>query len=224
MDEIFAAKKTSIQMMIDRGYQVSPEEIGLLEMDQHPSLTPYDLDKINFMRSLGKTYHHSMLNEITVVRFASYLEGDGQSVSAKTIKQYAPDIANLRSENPGHKVYYVLIGDTPITSNMSNISKAMGDVDAHDWQYFGFDDLQSSPINHVMQPTYTRLGPEAAAAKIKELKVTSTGMAWMLESDPVARWYWYKVGDVIEALRDYGSIEGFCPLRPNYLVVVQAVR
>lgn len=216
MEEIFNAKKTSIIMMQDRGYEISAQELSLLDLDEIPQR--FD-DRIQLIKSLAADYKHSSLLEITVLRFASAYEGESQSVSSKSIKQYITDIKKMRDSYPNFKINFVLVGDTPSTSV---IRKAMDEVGADGWQYFELNQMQSSPATHVFQPRYIRLSPSEAEAKIEELKIRDRGLNWMLETSPIARWYWYKPGDLILVLRDYEAIEGFAPIRPNYRIVVRS--
>lgn len=217
MEEIFNAKKTSILMMRDRGYTISPDEEQVLDLDQLPG---HFTDRIQLLHALAMNYRHVLRPEYTILRFTSSYEGEGHSVSTKTIQQYTGDIAQERRNHPDLKIYFVLIGDSP---NNNNITTAMNGVGADAWQYFELEELQSSPVAHVSQPVYTKLSPEQDKEKTKELKTTPNGVDGMLETDPVARWYWYKAGDLIMIERDYEVIDAFTPIRVNYRRVLRAL-
>ena len=70
---------------------------------------------------------------------------------------------------------------------------------------FFVDELVANPIGNVLVPKQERCTKKVVKRLLREYSLTVDALPRMLLQDPIARWYGWKVGDVIEVTRSNGE-------------------
>jgi DNA-directed RNA polymerase subunit H (RpoH/RPB5) len=69
------------------------------------------------------------------------------------------------------------------------------------FEMFSSNELEYNPTKHCFQPSFTK----AMAHELSNItQTTGTRFGKMLESDPIARFYWFRAGDVVRITRTTG--------------------
>lgn len=70
---------------------------------------------------------------------------------------------------------------------------------------FFVDELVANPVANVLVPKQKRCGEKVVEKLLREYSITVDALPRMLLRDPIARWYGWKVGDVIRVTRSNGE-------------------
>lgn len=90
-------------------------------------------------------------------------------------------------------------------------------------QFFLADELYSTIIHHVLVPKHELVTPEEKPILIKEMKLRHPDdMEFILNTDPVVKFYGWSVGDMIRIHRNNDFVDILTPLTYGYRVVKKA--
>lgn len=211
---LFDIKKTQLEMVKDRGYEVGEEEAEIFNMNLEQFIV-----YMNNRAILRKVTPRSALTQdyISADRTRSILAFYGSKTPAQ--KQVSADIVrefvDLIQKNRVTEA--VLIVNAPLSPPGSQILAA---VTLTKWQIFNDTDLTYNPTRHVKTPKHELIPPHLQSAKLAELKTTLSGMGLLYDDDPVVRYYGWPKGSMIKITRDNSSISILASKTINYRVVV----
>jgi DNA-directed RNA polymerase I, II, and III subunit RPABC1 len=219
MQRLFDIKKTQIEIASDRGYIIPAPEQEILNMTLEDFTrylaTTVDQMKTSPRAALSRTYlsretfdgaHRGLL-----VYYGGKTSPQQKQVSADVIRSFIGVI---------HKygIYEaILIVDAPISSTGNEELSALK---LTKWQVFHDSDLTYNPTRHVDVPRHVRLPREEASAKLIEMRTDISKLPLIRITDPIAKYYGWSVGDLIQIHRDDSSVSILAPKSINYRVVV----
>lgn len=183
-------KKTQIEMLLDRGYEVLNDELSLLDVD---------MDN----RVMRKKYKKLPLNAI-------YTKGDNTLyVHYLNLKKPIKSL-ELAVQNGLDHDRVILIGydaDKP-NKTYKDILDKLGLIPV---ETFTYEDLMYNVTRHIGVPKHEKINHFRAASK-DELPI-------ILMSDPVAKYYGWENGDIIQITRHYTSLNLLSTTEYGYRVV-----
>ena len=218
MEKLFDIKKTQLQMMIDRGFVVSPDEQRILNMsinefaDYATNLTVQA--KRSLRSALTRVYDGPLnQNGIPSKRAIVYYAAKDQQkkqVSADIVRDFINLINYYKCTDA------ILIVDAPLSSTANNSLQELRLVRT---QVFFDDQLTYNPTLHVDTPRHVLLSPEETRTKLQEMKVELSKLPLISEKDPVVRYYGWQAGGLVCIYRDDRSISILTPKSITYRVI-----
>lgn len=220
LEKLFLIKKTQIELVRDRGFDVG-DEANILQWKLsdfvHYLATAIEnnQDPRAFLTSI---YEWNYDNENTEKdkhprRFLAYY-----AIKMENMKQISVDVVRdfnliLRKNNITDSIF---IADTPISTKAESDLKQLVDIN---WQLFNDNELTHNPTKHVKVPKHVLLPPDVAEAKLKEMRIDITKAPMINVNDPIVKYYGWKIGGLVKIYRNDSSISTLAPLSINYRVI-----
>jgi len=178
----YRVRKTTIEMLIDRGYNVSEEDKHMTYQD---FVNRLEENKINITAQHAK-------NELKTV-YVSYFEG-------KTFSK--KDLISLKTfideTFPGKDMNVIIIIQEKPTPN---IVKELQNDEFRSYEFFLTKNLMFNITQHEIVPRHILLSEEEANKVLEEFDATKSQLPKLLSTEPVAKYYGMKSGDVCKILR-----------------------
>lgn len=219
MQRYLNIKITQLQLVHDRGYELSQEEAAILNMNinefgayvnrlaiANPRASIRSLLSRHYVGKSNNGSDRSML-----VYYGSKSNPQQKQVSADVIREFI----GLVQKYKFHEA--ILIVDAPLSSTGDTELSALT---LTKWQVFFDQDLTYNPTLHVDTPRHELLSPEEAQAKLRELRVDISKLLILKQDDPVVRYYGWTTGSLIRIHRDDQVVNILAPKSINYRVVV----
>jgi len=219
MQRLFDIKKTQLEMVQDRGYDISPEEAPILNMDVHnfttyintlssatPRATIRSLLSRSYQRTLPDGSTRSML-----VYYGGKADLRQKQVSAEVVREFIGLVQRYRINEA------ILIVDAALSSTGG---KELSALTLTKWQVFFDSELTYNPTRHVDTPRHELLSPGDAQAKLRELRVDLSKLLIIKVDDPVVRYYGWTAGYLVRVHRDDQSVSILSSKSINYRVIV----
>lgn len=219
MQRLFDIKKTQLEMVRDRGYTILPEEAAISTMSLN-EFTNYMAQLVTAnprapLRSLLNRAYEAKLDDGTnrtmLVYYAGKTNPQQKLVSADVTREFITLVQRYRMTEA------VLIVDAPLSSISGNELAALR---LTKWQVFFDSELTYNPTRHVDTPRHELLTPEAAEAKLRELRVDRSKLLIIKVDDPVVRYYGWTAGGIVRVHRDDHTVSVLAPKSINYRVIV----
>ena len=218
MQRLHDIKKTQLQLVQDRNYQISPEEMAILTM----SLREF----VQYVNSIVISRNTSVRGALSY-KYTSTTQADGtrrsmlvyyagkmspqKQISAEVVREF-----NALAQQ--HAVYEaILIVDAPLSSTANEELKALTLI-KH--QIFNDSDLSHNPTHHVDTTRHELLSPQEKEAKLREMRTDISKLSIMRENDPICRYYGWPVGGLVRVHRDDSAISILAPKSINYRIIV----
>ena len=218
MQRLFDIKKTQLEMVRDRGYDITNEEAILtMTLEQFIGYISGLATQMNtpIRGALSRMYisrqKYDDVNRNMLVYYGGKTNPQQKQVSADVVRQF---IALIQS----YRVFEaVIIVDAPLSSTGNDELSALKLVR---WQVFFDSDLTYNPINHVDTPWHELLPEAVAIAKLREMKVDVSKLLIIKTDDPVVRYYGWPPGGIICTHRDDSAVSVLAPKSINYRVII----
>lgn len=219
MYRLFDIKKTQIEMVRDRGYNIPEDEELLLTSDIN-----YFQRHINHLGSGIKATAQSLLsrsyittpdnNNVTrsiLVYYASKTNQQQKQISADIVREFIRLMQRYATNEA------ILIVDAPLSSTGNDELNA---VTLTKWQVFFESELTYNSTAHVDTQPHTYIPPLEADIILRGLKVDKSKLLIIKASEPISRYYGWVAGDLIRVDRNDSCIGILSPNSLNYRVVV----
>ena len=118
---------------------------------------------------------------------------DDDKVGVKTIKSYCE---MMKEANVSHAILVVKQGVTPFARTALQEMAATFLI-----EHFRDNELLVDITEHKLVPAHQPLAPEDKAALLKRYKLKETQLPRIQKSDPVARYFGLKIGEVVKIIR-----------------------
>lgn len=210
MSSLLNIKRTQIEMVRDRGYDVSAE-LPILNMTA---------DNFNaYLQSIssgkpGKPVTHlsRVYNKTgsTDTLFVFYASKEKTQVAVDTIKSFTAAIDYYKITEA------ILITDAKISTDGQKVLSEHG---LKRIQRFMDYELVYNPIEHIDTPRHELIPRHEVANKLREMKVSIHMLPLIPLDDAVVKYYGWEVGDLIRIHRDDSYISVLVPKSINYRVV-----
>jgi DNA-directed RNA polymerase subunit H (RpoH/RPB5) len=179
-------KKNQVLMLQDRGYTLPPSEQAWLALDHASSTrTLQSLDDQG--RSLALDALYSSPKQVWVY-YATTIE------SFVTEDVEAMIAASNERRRPTQRI--LLVCYTRPTS------KAWEALSSYDVEVWTFAQLAVNPTKHFLSQRHTALSPQEKREFLATTKIDPQCLPMIYVSDPVARWYGFRVGQILRIERN----------------------
>ncbi len=215
---LFDIKKTQIEMVRDRGYNIPQEELQLLNTDLSGFLGYVDskstLKTLNAFRSaLGNNYTGINLDGTPKSMLVFY--ANKPSSNTKIPVQIIRDFLHVMEKYIITEA--ILIVNAPLSDKGNDTLKA---IKMTKWQIFYDEDLTYNPTTHIFTPKHEALTQDEVKSKLAEWKVDISKLLIIESTDPIVKYYGWTPGQVIRIYRNDDYISVLTPKSINYRVVL----
>lgn len=217
---LFKVKKTLTEMMIDRGYEVGDVEKSVLEMKDEDQFDKYTKNllsgkiksrwlkrlegfggdsKIKFpvnKRTILGNEYTKMRNGEKVKCLVVFVEENAKMISVNTIKMTEIELHDVLNRGKDYFNELIIITNLDLSDGSNTQIKELKYTNS--W-IFHDKELTFNKTKHVLVPKHERLSDEKAS----EFKRNYKGpQAHILITDPIVKYYGWRLGDVIMITRD----------------------
>jgi len=178
----FRVRKTSIEMLEDRGYEVNEEDKNMNYEDFTNRLEENAIQLIATFRQ----------NPIKMAYVAFIL--DAKSFSKKDLVALK---ATMDEKYPTNEVTVIIVQD----KQTPQIAKELLNDEYKLYEIFSMKNLMFNITQHEIVPQHILLTPDEVDVILKQYQTTRTQLPKLLTTDPVAKYYGMKMGDVCKIIR-----------------------
>lgn len=232
-EELFIVKRNQIDMIADRGYDVSSE---LQKFLTFPDAASFVAGYTNHARQNPKRYPHvrhslSMIyfhrenpQRAIYVYYAGPEPGSGQ-VKITVVRNCVYEIesiANLYSTKKGIEITDALF-ISPIPISQKNENQLRQSLTAkRRIQVFYDIELMYNPTKHVLTPEHRLLTVEETEEIIRQAKSPLSAFQEIRENDPIIRYYGWLPGRMVLITRNSYLVDSIATVTKNYRVITRA--
>mmetsp|Transcript_26395 Transcript_26395/g.79151 ORF Transcript_26395/g.79151 Transcript_26395/m.79151 type:complete len:230 (-) Transcript_26395:21-710(-) len=183
-NHLFRIRRTLLKMLRKRNFVVDAAQLDMKPSDFQEQYG--DQPKRNDLTILAE---HEADPEDQVFVFLP----DEEKVGVKTIKQYCE---MMKEASVSHAILVVKQGITPFAKTALQEMASMYLI-----EHFRDAELLVDITEHKLVPAHTPLSPEDRAALLKKYKLKPEQLPRIQRTDPVARYYGLKTGEVVKIVR-----------------------
>ena len=178
----FRVRKTTMEMLEDRGYEVSEEDKNMNYEDFTNRLEENSIQLIATHR----------MNPVKMVYVAFIL--DAKSFSKKDLVALK---ALMDEKYPTNEVTVIIVQD----KQTPQIAKELLNDEYKLYEIFSMKNLMFNITHHEIVPKHILLNQEEVDMILKQYQTTRAQLPKLLTTDPVAKYYGMKAGDVCKIIR-----------------------
>ena len=178
----FRVRKTTMEMLEDRGYEVSEEDKNMNYEDFTNRLEENAIQLIATHR----------MNPVKMVYVAFIL--DAKSFSKKDLVALK---ALMDEKYPTNEVTVIIVQD----KQTPQIAKELLNDEYKLYEIFSMKNLMFNITHHEIVPRHILLNQEEIDMILKQYQTTRAQLPKLLTTDPVAKYYGMKAGDVCKIIR-----------------------
>ena len=178
----FRVRKTTMEMLEDRGYEVSEEDKNMNYEDFTNRLEENAIQLIATHR----------MNPVKMVYVAFIL--DAKSFSKKDLVALK---ALMDEKYPTNEVTVIIVQD----KQTPQIAKELLNDEYKLYEIFSMKNLMFNITHHEIVPRHILLNQEEIEMILKQYQTTRAQLPKLLTTDPVAKYYGMKAGDVCKIIR-----------------------
>ena len=219
MQRLFDIKKTQLEMVRDRGYDISSEEailtMTLGDFTYYTSTLAAQLNTA-IRSALSRLYlsqnEYNGRRRVMLVYYGSKTKKEQKEVPVHVARNF---IAEINKYNVFEAVLIV-------NSDLSHDgAKLLSTIKTSNIQVFLDVDITYNPTSHIDTPRHELLSPEEAMNKLREMKVDMSKLLLMKTTDPVCRYYGWSAGNIVKIHRNDTAISILAPKSINYRIIVE---
>jgi len=178
----FRVRKTTMEMLEDRGYEVSTEDKNMNYEDFTNRLEENAIQLVATHRT----------NPIKMAYVAFIL--DAKSFSKKDLVALK---ALMDEKYPTNEVTVIIVQD----KQTPQIAKELLNDEYKLYEIFSMKNLMFNITHHEIVPKHILLNQEEIELVLKQYQTTRAQLPKLLTTDPVAKYYGMKAGDVCKIIR-----------------------
>lgn len=178
----FRVRKTSMEMLEDRGYQISEEDQNMNYEDFTDRLEENAIQLIAISRE----------NPLKMAYVTFILEA--RSFSKKDLVALK---ATIDEKYPTNEVTVIIVQD----KQTPQIAKELQNDEYKLYEIFSMKNLMFNITHHEIVSKHILLTQEEADLILKQYQTTRAQLPKLLTTDPVAKYYGMKAGDVCKIIR-----------------------
>jgi DNA-directed RNA polymerase I, II, and III subunit RPABC1 len=178
----FRVRKTSMEMLEDRGYEVSEEDKNMSYEDFTNRLEENAIQLVAIHRN----------NPIKMAYVTFIL--DSKSFSKKDLVALK---ALMDEKYPTNEMTVIIVQD----KQTPQIAKELLNDEYKLYEIFSMKNLMFNITHHEIVPKHILLNQEEVEIMLKQYQTTRAQLPKLLTTDPVAKYYGMKAGDVCKIIR-----------------------
>jgi DNA-directed RNA polymerase subunit H (RpoH/RPB5) len=214
-DRMLAIKRTQIQMVRDRGYDITPEmHLLTINVDAFDAYITEMAAKTNGSRraALSRLYVSATNpDRRMLVYYGGRTSPQQKQVSAPVVREFITLVLRYRASEA------VLVVDAQISATGNDELKNFTQPPV---QVFHDTDLAYNPTTHVDTPRHELVPPEEEEALLRSMKTDRSKMLLIKESDPIVRYYGWRAKGIIRIHRDDRAVSVLSPKTINYRFII----
>ncbi len=189
----YRIKFNQIIMFENRDYNISEEDSNLLnfnskEFAEH-FINKSKKENKNFLDLLNNTYTKKDGNKVSVF----YIMELSDSITTDKIKNILNSMLNNTINHS------VIISNAKISSsNKNNFSISFP---AFEIEHFLFNQISHNPTKHFIVPKHRKISENEKQKFLSENNFNLENLPKILITDPIVRYYNFKIGDILEIIR-----------------------
>jgi DNA-directed RNA polymerase I, II, and III subunit RPABC1 len=215
MQRLLNIKQTQLQLVADRGYDISPER-QILDMNanefKHYLETNSDVAGRG-RAGLSRIYYNSDQTRRMLVYYGSRTSSDQKQIPSDVIKEFVILVQRYRIDEA------ILIVDVQISTTGNGI---LNDLTLTQWQVFHDDQLTYNPTHHIMTPRHELIPREEEIQLLRDMRADKSQLTIIQSTDPIVKYYGWQIGGIVRIYRDDISISILANKTINYRVIVAA--
>ena len=219
VQRLFDIKKTQLQMVQDRGYNITPDEELILTTNyqgfQQYLRTLTNTNPGRMTRSLLSRSYIKILPNGTEQRMLVFFGGktdtQKKQVSTEVVREFIGTIQKYQFHEA------ILIVDAALSSMAEKILEGLK---LTKWQVFFDPNLTFNVARHVDVHQHELLSLEETSEVLKQLRVDLSKLPIIYSKDPVIRYYGWESGRVVRVHRNDQAVSVLSPNSINYRVIV----
>lgn len=216
MQKLHGVKLTQMEMVRDRGYDISAEAMLFNE-------TPdgFDAYAADMAQQTGSSKRGAMSRFYTstttpkrtmLVYYGGRINLQQKQVAASVVREFIDIVLKHRLAEA------VLIVDAPISSKGNEELKNFTQPPV---QVFHDNDLAFNPTTHIYTPRHELVLPGEEEALLRSMRTDRFKMLIIKEIDPIVRYYGWKAGSIVRIYRDDSSVSVLTPQSINYRYITK---
>lgn len=213
MQRLLNIKQTQLQLVADRGYDISHER-SILDMTtgafQHYLETNTDVAGRG-RAGLSRIYYTPDQSRRMLVYYGSRTSPDQKQIPSDVIKEFVMLIQRYGINEA------ILIVDVQISTTGNGI---LNDLTLTQWQVFHDDQLTYNPTHHIMTPRHELIPREEESQLLRDMRADKSQLTIIQSTDPIVKYYGWQVGGIVRIYRDDISISILANKTINYRVIV----
>ena len=205
----YTVKRTQIEMLYDRGYDVSAD-MPFMEMDIDQFIQ-YSNDVVNGGQAINEalssvyTKQNGETNSTAIVIFL-HKDARKTTVSKEIVTKFSDDIRVQASKYTTPRIEIIIIVDSGFSSEAEKVLKALDGTVFDDsvlrLQIFKETMLTYNPTKFIDYRVHEFIEKEEADAIIKKMGVSIRELPALKEDDPVCAYFGWRKGSLIRIYRD----------------------
>lgn len=212
-DALFTAKKTTVEMLEDRGYPI-PDDERRLFLDIAPSAEGIMEARQRFIAFMNEEEDPDMDAVTKVSR-----EYAGRHRNVMVLFKDAEDnkFGNdlLQSLMTRKGFLHIMVHSENLTKSTFDRISLEDDV-----QFFKYENLFINPVRHVFTPRHELLSDEEKMMVCLQMKTTLSNLPNIREGDPVIKYYGWKAGGMIKVRQVNMRQDSIVPYVDVYQLII----
>lgn len=221
MQRLLDVKRTQIQMVRDRGYNIPDEELSILNMNLRQfELYIQSKEAIKVRATIGDILNGDYLKitngNISGAIYVSYArkqEGK-RKISVEVARGF---VKRLSEQMDPEYTEGILICDAPLSSSAE---KTLAELITPRWQFFSETELTHNVTLRQETQIHQLLSPEEKEQKLKQFGTGLGGLLLIEINDPIIKYYGWPVGGLVRIIRDDSSVGILSFKSVNYRTII----
>lgn len=219
MQRLLDIKRTQVQLVRDRGYNIGTDEryltMSVAEFNaaynQQAAISETPITIRNFI-----SHRYAKDNDQRLlVYYAAKSASSKKYISIDIIKSFTYNVSYFRT------THNILIVNAPLSAkSVEEIADYQATHPDRKIQIYQEHDLTYNPTLHNDVPVHELVPANEVDRLLGELKVTPANMLLIREDDPIIRYYGWSAGNIVRVYRNDVSISMLAPRSINYRVVI----
>ncbi|PIA49935.1 hypothetical protein AQUCO_01300576v1 [Aquilegia coerulea] len=183
---LYRIRKTALEMLKDRGYSVTDEEIQISRDGFRDKFV-----KENFKRESLEIIKERIKDDGKLEKVCVVFSNDPKNTGVKELKTV---VTHMKHENINKGIVIIQHKVSPFAKNVVNEGRGTLEV-------FEEAELLVNITHHDLVPKHELLTPEQKQAVLENYTIKEFQLPRILKSDPVARYYGLTRGQVVKITR-----------------------
>ena len=222
-EQLLKVKITELEMLRDRGYDISKDE-GIFTFRTSDFYNYYSqlakTQNINIKQALSKSYFKTESDGTVKMVYVYYPESviEKGKIKELNVKAIRSIVKLMQSHDIEH---IILMTEAGIRRDAL---KEFDKLPSYQVESFVFDEMTYNLTKHFLVPKYTLMTNEEMTDMLKRNRLRITDLPRMYKNDPVARYYGAKPGQLFKILRDPMYSASLIPEQLYYRLILAGNR
>lgn len=215
MENFFRSKKTTVEMAIDRGYDVGKDIEFINNYDK--LYVEHEYNEVTSRSDMFAFYKHLTNNSHMIVIFLTKNETGTQSIIINYDYIREKIMSHIGDAFDNTNAIITIVSDAPIKYAPKLVNP--GTRYKHFYQSFEETEIVYNPNKSKYTSKVKLIENPNELIKKMGIKIGETPL--MTENDPIAKYYAFRAGDLVQFTRNMYEVNAYCPQQIGYRTVVE---